>query len=55
MRSHDLAELMLAMPDGHVTVNLPYDVRDDEISPTLVISVQKSIYSGEPAVELELG
>lgn len=54
MMSHELAERMLAMPDGHVTVQLPAEVRDDEIAPIVVYSLQESVYSGEPAVELEL-
>lgn len=54
MRSHEMAELMLAMPDGHVTVNYPIDVQPDEIPPSVVVSITESIYSGEPAVELEM-
>ena len=55
MMSHELAERMLAMPDGHVTVSYPTDIRDDEIASTVVVGVTKSVYSGEPAVELEVG
>jgi hypothetical protein len=52
MMAHELAHILLDMPDGVVILDVDTDVRDDEIMDTTAYGAYESVYSGEPAVEI---